>query len=414
MELGSEKDCVAVVVTKVRAVETKLEKEVHKEEKNMSRNADIAAVEKQNNSIIHDVINEAEEKNMGNITSKIGDIKEGLSNDTAQLEEVFKGKIKELNATIQSFKEEPTPKSEAVIGLPIVNNWPDSERVEYDRGKKDDWDEEESIFQTSDLRDDPEFTDKTKSATPSTSLRGTEQRKDSREKSLKEPPDYTNRINTEIAGTSHTEVFSGKPSHQHKENSSTPADFASLFEEAPLWIPENATNAYESTPLENQEKLDGITISTTNTPNAVSNPSSVYPVTLKPSSNLIDTSTSDSLNLLTNISGENLESATLTSVQFISNTTTTLPSTIQVSSSTSNVPTSVGFPLTPSRSTNAIDKSANTEDPTLPLIDSATSSGNLNQSTAASSTFSYPWERGSCDAGQVECREGGCIRKVNE
>ena len=126
MELGSEKDCVAVVVTKVKAVETKLEEEVHKEEKNMSRNADIATVEKQNNSIIHDVINEAEEKNMDNITSKMGDIKEGISNNTAQLEEVFKGKIKELNATIQSFKEELTPKSEAVIGLPIINNWPDT------------------------------------------------------------------------------------------------------------------------------------------------------------------------------------------------------------------------------------------------------------------------------------------------
>lgn len=396
MELGSEKDCVAVVVSKVKAVETKLEEEVHKEEKNMSRNADIATVEKQNNSIIHDVINGAEEKSLGNITSKMGDIKEGISNNTAQLEEVFKGKIKELNATIQSFKEEPTPKSEAVIGLPIVNNWPDSERVEYDRGKKDDWDEEESIFQTTDLR-------------------GTEQRKDVREKSSKESPDYTNRMNTEIAGTAHTEVFSGKPSHQHKENNSTSADFASLFEEAPLWIPENATNVYESSSLENQEKLDETTISTKNTPDAVSNPRSVYPVTLKPSSNLIDTSTSDSLNLLTINSGENLESATLTPVQFITNTTktTTLTSTIQVSSSTFNVPTFAGFPLTTSVSTNAIDKSANTEIPTLPLIDSATSSGNPNQSTAASSTFSYPWERGSCDDGHVECREGGCIRKVS-
>merc|ERR1711990_97360 len=62
MELGSEKDCVAVVVTKVRGAETSVGEEEKKEEKNISRTADIGTVERQNNSIIHDVINEAEEK----------------------------------------------------------------------------------------------------------------------------------------------------------------------------------------------------------------------------------------------------------------------------------------------------------------------------------------------------------------
>ena len=131
MELGSMKDCVAVVVTKVGGAETNLVEE-KKEEKNISRTADIGTVERQNNSIIHDVINEAEERSLSNIKSKIGDIKETIAslNRTDQIEKVFKGKIRELNATIQSLREEATPKSDVVVGLPIVTAWPESERVE--------------------------------------------------------------------------------------------------------------------------------------------------------------------------------------------------------------------------------------------------------------------------------------------
>ena len=407
MELGSEKDCVAVVVTKAKAVETKLAEEVHKEEKNMSRNADIATVEKQNNSIIHDVINEAEEKNMDNITSKMGDIKEGISNNTAQLEEVFKGKIKELNATIQSFKEEPTPKSEAVIGLPIINNWPDSERVEYDQSEKDDLDEEESIFQTTDLRDGPDH-----KGSPNTEIVGSQKNQNmtnSKANISVRKMETTNRNDKSSEEGAPSEVYFIKPSNQQKESFSNPADFAPLFEDAPLWIPENATNAYESSLQESKNELEGTTRPTTNTPRAVSIPSSVYPMTLNPEATLRNV-TSDSLNLLTNISGENPESATLVPAEFKSNTTTTTTTT----TTSSKFPTSAGYPMTPSSSVDLNDESSNSEGPTLPLIDSTTSSGNLNQSTAASSTISYPWERGSCDDGQVECWEGGCIGKVND
>ena len=391
-------------MTKVRGVETTVEEEKEEEkkkEKNISRTADIQTVERQNNSIIHDVINEVEEKSLSNIKSKIGDIKETISNlnSTDQIEKVFKGKIRELNATIQSFREEAAPKSEAVVGLPVVKNWPESERVEVGGEEES---EEEILNQAADLRDDPEIvgdpptiklmeTDHTETIAVNLSeqppdletFRGNLKRAGSDQNSLVsgDTSDFNGSIaaNTPSQSPPQAEISEGSYSQKisedpnalsltggKNENSLTSADLEtttkSVFEDAPLWIPESTTFATKTTfpksPIKSKTE----------------------------SSILASTSSTSDTRLITKIKPNPVF----------------FTSTIQTSSVASTPPTSVS-------SVKSILSTTWSDPPT-------SSTYNISVSTAtilSSTTFSYKWVQGICEEGQVECREGGsCVRKV--
>ena len=411
MELGSETACVAVVVTKVRGAETNLVEE-KKEEKNISRTADIGTVERQNNSIIHDVINEAEARSLSNIKIKIGDIKETIAslNSTDQIEKVFKGKIRELNATIQSLRvrEEEVPKSEAVVGLPIVTAWPESDRVEGGGEEES----EEVINQVDDQRDDPEIEessllDTDLASPPPMTLRETDEKKAIHVNLSEQAPEeiFGDTLKTRIlnsAGSDQNDLNSGHMSDMkanteanihsesspqgettegphsqktgadlnsmllsggEKENTSTPADLEtttkSIFEDAPLWIPKSTTFASEAT----------------------------FP------KSSIESKT---------------ESSTFASTS----------STADLSTTTTPNPASSTSPIQTSSSTSTRPSSTNSATPTLSTTLTNTSSSikyNISVSTSKSPSPTISWMQGSCEEGQVECGEGGgCVRKVNQ
>ena len=405
------KDCVAVVVTKVGGAETNLVEE-KKEEKNISRTADIGTVEKQNNSIIHDVINEAEERSLSNIKSKIGDIKETIAslNSTEQIEKVFKGKIRELNATIQSLRVgvEAAPKSEAVVGLPIVTAWPESERVEGEGEEEES--EEVIIHQVDDQRDDSEIKESyllaTDSVTPPMTLGETSQKNGNLSE---EPPDSEivgDKLNREILNiaesdqndhnSGHTsdlkatkepnihsessqrvETTVGPHSEEsgadanitmlqsggEMENSSAPADLEtttkSLFEDAHLWIPKSTTFASETTFPKNsiESKAE-------------------FPT-------FVSTSSTSDTDLTTKTSLSPVSSTSVIQISTSASTASSLTSTL--STTLTNTPSSSKYNIS------------------------------MSTSESPSSTISYHWVQGSCEEGQVECRKGGgCVGKVSQ
>ena len=381
MELGSETNCVGVVVAKVKEAETHLEE--NEKQENLNRTADIGTVERQNNSIIHDVINEVEEKSLSDIQSKIGNIKETLAslNSTDQIETVFKEKIRELNATIQSFREETVPKSEAVVGLPVVMNWPESESVK-DGGEEE---SEEVLFQLADQRDDSEIIGEAQTQTESTTPDDLEQNKVTSE-NLSEYP-----VDSEIVGKNFKKAGIDRDGGNRVDRSQRPPE---------VEMEAHSQKSSEETQQDSKSRIGDV--SSPNLEETTRSPFADAPLWI-PKSATFPPKTSFPKNL-----GDTKSEPIFTSTNSTSKThlSTTVPtSTVLVSNSTPKAPTSAN-PVTAS----SLSSTTLSDTP-------ASSSYNLSATPvpkykSPSSRTSLPWVQGSCDEGQLECREGGCVRKV--